>query len=307
MYADDLTTFIRDEDSVKHFLNLLNDYSTRSGLKINTSKTEGMWLGSLKSNTGMRSPFQILWPDKHVIALGIAFAYDPLDFVEKLMMLEKVLNQWSTRNLTLIGKICIIKTLAIYKLVCNTSVLSTPPDFPKQVKESCFKFIWNFKPDKIKQKTIIIGPLDKGGLNMIDFKMIDKALKAAWVKCLYDATLDSKWCSLFSSKMSHYGGPFLFECNFNAQDLNIAAHIPSFYKDVLNAWQELHSKNPSHTIEYMNEIIWNNRFIKIDKKPVFYSSWYKRGATKIDHLLDENNSFYRDEIFNKNMVCQLIS
>ena len=105
---------------------------------------------------------------------------------------------------------------------------------------------------------------------MIDFKMIDKAVKAAWVKRLYDATSNSKWCSLFSSEMSRYGGPFLFECNFNAQDLNIAAHVPSFYKDVLNAWQELRSKNPSHTIEYMNEIIWNNRCIKIDKKPVFY-------------------------------------
>ena len=206
------------------------------------------------------------------------------------MTLKKVLNQWSTRNLTLIGKICIIKTLAISKLVYNTSVLSTPPDFPKQVNESCFKFIWNFKPDKIKRNTII-GPLDKGELNMIDFKMIDKALKAAWVKRLYDATPNSKWCSLFSSEMSRYGGPFLFECNFNAQDLNIAAHVPSFYKDVLNAWQELHSKNPSHTIEYMNEIIWNNRFIKIDKKPVFYSSWYKSGVTKISHLLDENNRF----------------
>ena len=126
---------------------------------------------------------------------------------------------------------------------------------------------------------------------MIDFKMIDKALNTAWVKRLYDATPNSKWRSLFSSEMSRYGGPFLLKCNFKAHDLNIAAHVPSFYKDVLNAWQERHSKNPSHTIEYMNEIIWNNRFIKIDKKPVFYSSWYKRGVTKISHLLDENNRF----------------
>ena len=295
LYADDLTAFVRDENSKKHLLNLLNDYRTCSGLKINTSKTEGMWLGNLKSNIGTRSPFQISWPDKYVIALAVAFTYDPLvsnriNFVEKLMTLKKVLNQWLTRNFTLIGKICIIKTLAISKLVYYTSVLLTPPDFPKHVNESCFKFIWNFKPDKIKRNTII-GPLDKGGLNMIDFKMIDKALKAAWVKRLYDATPNSKWCSLFSSEMSRYGGPFLFECNFNARDLNIAAHIPSFYEDVLNAWQELHSKNPSHTIKYMNEIVWNNRFIKIDKKPVFYSSWYKRGVTKISHLLDENNRF----------------
>ena len=91
--------------------------------------------------------------------------------------------------------------------------------------------------------------------------------------------------------MSRYGGAFLFECNFNAQDLNIAGHVPSFYKDVLNAWQEVHSKNPSNTIKYVNDMIWNNRFIKIDKKPVFYSSFCKRGVIKIGHLLDENNRF----------------
>ena len=73
LYADDLTAFIRDEDSAKHLLNLLNDYSTCSGLKI-----KGMWLGNLKSNIGTRSPFQISWPDKYVIDLGVAFAYDPL-------------------------------------------------------------------------------------------------------------------------------------------------------------------------------------------------------------------------------------
>ena len=48
MYADDVTAFIQGESSVNHFFNLLNDFRTCSDLKIYISKTEGMWLGSLK-------------------------------------------------------------------------------------------------------------------------------------------------------------------------------------------------------------------------------------------------------------------
>ena len=112
-----------------------------------------MWLGSLKYNLGKRSPFNISWPEKYVIAIGVAFAYDPsvnckITFEEKLGVLKKILNQWTTRNLTLMGRICIIKTLTISKLVYNTSVLTTPPNFTSEV---------NDKPDKVKRNTLI-GP-----------------------------------------------------------------------------------------------------------------------------------------------------
>ena len=130
------------------------------------------------------------------------------------------------------GRICIIKILAISKLVYNTlAVPTTPPNFTNEVNDICFKFIWNLKPDKVKRNTLI-GPLEKGGLNMVDFTMMDKSLKAAWVKRLYEAG-DSKWCSLFSSATSQCGGSFLLECNFNALDLNFASYVPSFYKEIL--------------------------------------------------------------------------
>ena len=75
MYADDIIAFIKDDCSANHLFDL--DFGACSGLKINTSKTEEMWLGSLKCNLGKRSPFNISWPEKYVIALGVAFAYDP--------------------------------------------------------------------------------------------------------------------------------------------------------------------------------------------------------------------------------------
>ena len=43
--------------------------------------------------------------------------------------------------------------------------------------------------------------------------------------------------------------------------------------------------------KYENEIIWNNRFIRIDGKSVFYPSWYRKGIIKIGHLLNDNRQF----------------
>ena len=60
LYADDTTVFVRDLDSVDHLLTLLDKFKNLSGLEINTTKIEGMWLGRWKNKTetpfGFRSP-----------------------------------------------------------------------------------------------------------------------------------------------------------------------------------------------------------------------------------------------------------
>ena len=76
MYANDLKAFIKDECSANHLFKLINDFGACSGLKINISKTEGMWLGSLKRHLGNHAPFHIAWPEEYVFAVGVAFAYD---------------------------------------------------------------------------------------------------------------------------------------------------------------------------------------------------------------------------------------
>ena len=40
-----------------------------------------------------------------------------------------------------------------------------------------------------------------------------------------------------------------------------------------------------------NHIIWNNRDIIVDGKPIFYSSWFTNGIIRIKDLLDEGLKF----------------
>ena len=49
-YADDTTAVLDDTDSAKVLFELLDLFKDISGLKINSTKTEGMWIGSSKEN-----------------------------------------------------------------------------------------------------------------------------------------------------------------------------------------------------------------------------------------------------------------
>ena len=109
LYADDTTAFIRDDSSAASLFTLFDQFSTFSGLKINKSKTEGLWLGRWKNRLGKDKPFGISCPKNYVTALGIAFPYSAnagikLNFDEKLAKLKKVLNIWHMRHLTILGR-----------------------------------------------------------------------------------------------------------------------------------------------------------------------------------------------------------
>ena len=105
-----------------------------SGLELNRSKTEALWLGSNKNRTD--KPFGIRWPRDYVNALGICFTTDQntsygKNLEPRLLSLEKCLNVWSSRDLTLYGKINIVKSLALSKLTFASAVLPIPEDFIK--------------------------------------------------------------------------------------------------------------------------------------------------------------------------------
>ena len=71
-------------------------------------------------------------------------------FFEKLGSLKKTLSIWSRRDIPIYGRINIVKTLALSKLVFICSVMETPKNFAKEVDKITFDFIWKQKPATIK-------------------------------------------------------------------------------------------------------------------------------------------------------------
>ena len=228
MYADDTTVFLRDTESISQLLKLLNQFRTVSGLEVNASKTEAMWLGQWKNRRD--TPFNFNWSADPICALGVFFSYDTakankLNFDEKMRSMEKILNIWKNRKLTLIGsRINIVKTLALPNMI--------------------FNFIWENKPPKIKKMTII-GEKNKGGLKMLDFPTMETALKIAWVNRIHH-NCHSSWKILIEHFFRQYGGlSFLINYRYDFKLLHLNT-VPPFYHAILKYWQENKPNLRSH-------------------------------------------------------------
>ena len=73
-YADDTNAFVSDTKSAINLFKLLSNFQECSGLEINKSKTEGMWLGASRKNTA--KPLGIARPVNSILALEIHFSYN---------------------------------------------------------------------------------------------------------------------------------------------------------------------------------------------------------------------------------------
>ena len=72
--------------------------------------------------------------DKPVYALGVHFSYNEeitveKNFFDKLNKLKQLLNVWSSRDISLYGRINIVKTPAISQISFICSALDTAKEF----------------------------------------------------------------------------------------------------------------------------------------------------------------------------------
>ena len=124
--------------------------------------------------------------------------------------------------MTLTGKITVIKTFALPKLIYPLTVL---PDPMKQIinklNSEIVSFIWDSKPDKI-QRTKLFQYYKNGGLTLINFKHFIYSLKASWLKQIFENENKSCiWKTFSKQKPDQYGGKLILECNVKESDCTI--------------------------------------------------------------------------------------
>ena len=143
---------------------------------------------------GLRTYCNIYWTGNPVKCLGVYIGHkrekcESLNWNKKLNVIEKVLQQWNKRKLTMFGKVNVIKTYALSKIVYISSVIETPQYVISKLKNLFFQFLWNGK-DKVTRTNVIHNKIN-GGLNMIDVESFITSMQVAWVKRLIYA--EGKW------------------------------------------------------------------------------------------------------------------
>ena len=264
-YADDMSLFLNGEDSIKPLFNCINKFSSLAGPKLNLEKTEGLWLGPLKQLQQDCSLFNIKWPNKPIRSLGIYVGHNKtecyeLNWEKKLKIIENSANIWSLRKLSFIGKVHIIKSELISKMIYTASILPIPDGIISKLNKIIHKFLWGGS-EKI-QRTILTNDLDQGGLKMINIELQFLALKAAWIpRYLANKTTDALWTvfpTLYFSKIA-YNDLIL---KMNAHDpkqiccLNI---LPKFYQEIVIAFNKSKtSTKPTNRNEILDSLLWGN-------------------------------------------------
>ena len=115
-YADD-TTLILDgsEESLLESLKIIDYFGNISGLRLNSKKTEALWIGASADWDFKLCPQKdFKWPKKKVRALGVWLSTDPdvtisLNYKDKTEKIKLILGCWKLRRLGLLGKITVLK------------------------------------------------------------------------------------------------------------------------------------------------------------------------------------------------------
>jgi len=136
---------------------VLDDFSEVSGLKLNSKKTEALWIGSYSGRNETLAPERnFRWQKDKAKSLGIWFSTDPdntvfLNYKEKLEKIRTILSNWKYRRLALTGKITELKSLVASQLVYVSAPLCTNEIIIQEINKLFYLFLWNGQNDKIKR------------------------------------------------------------------------------------------------------------------------------------------------------------
>ena len=277
-YADD-TTLILDgsDESLRSSLATLDDFSKVSSLRLNDKKTEALWIGASIGNDKILLPGKELkWPKDKVKSLGIWISTNlelsaSLNYNEKLEKVKEILRCWKYRRLTLLGKITVIKSLAVSQLLYLLSPLRSNYRILNEINDLLYTFLWNGKGDKIKRKTMI-NDLSVGGLKMIDIRSFNKSLKTTWIKKYLDNNNKGKWKIFFDIALKNYGCQNVFSYNLNVRDTSSTiATSDAFVNELLEIWAGVNFE-PEITSKdhFLDQQLWHNSLIRIANKTVFF-------------------------------------
>ena len=219
------------------------------------------------------------------------------ELVEKT---KKTLNNWHNRNLTLIGKIQVVNTLIASLFVYKMTVLPFMPEkVIKNIDNLIRNYIWNRKKSKIAYKILQL-PKKEGGLNLVNLRVKDKAIKATWPQILEQEEEYAQLvyqimrCTLIQSD--------IWRCQLHQNDVTTLGIKNKFWEDVLTAWCEFNFYK-EHRIE--NQILWYNSQIKIKGKCIMWNDTSKKGLKYVYQLFENQKFKEHDQVWEEYGLTKL--
>ena len=245
-YADDATNFVKNERSLCHLLETVKKYERGSGAKLNTTKSQAMWLGRWRANGA--SPFGLQWVSKLKI-LGVYFSNGLVNVDEdnwrcKLDKLKRTLGLWSQRDLSFLGRGMILNVLGASKFWHVAKVLSPPKWVSTEYKRAVWPFIWKSKSETVSRARCV-APIARGGLNIVDFETKCSSLRLSGLSGYREGFGTCKWHFLaryfFGNRFTNLDPSF----DFSSRSIPLSSEPSAFYRNCLSLLSSLRCKHGS--------------------------------------------------------------
>ena len=288
-YADDTTIVVTNDASFNGVHECLTVYQRGSGARLNRAKSEGLWVGPWTARSD--TPFGMVWHTDLIKCLGVwigssshARSHNWRDATDKF---DRVLQRWSGRSLSFVGRATIVKSFAAAKLWHVAHVVPPPSGVVADIVKKSWSFVWHDMRTLVR-RTVCTLPTASGGLGALDFDLKVASLHIQWMRRL---PLDepSKWRLFAKFWLDRAASPFGGWEDI-LKGLHVSASgIPSFYAAIVKQYHRFRcgvSARPKYSDEVDAQFLWGNSAI-VDRggRPLRFASLARAGISLVGQLI----------------------
>ena len=216
----------------------------------------------------------------------------------KIDTIIRLIKTWEKRNLSLIGKVHIIKTFLLSQIIYIMQALILQDDVLKTINTFIFKFLWKkkFSNRKVFEKVhrdVLCNGYEIGGLKMINVIDLQHSFIIKWIKCVY-CNKDASYSCTPVMYLEKLGYDFsVLRSSVDSKKFMGFDEIKShFWKKALHVWLKFKDteKVPINEVDDVaNQPLWNNAFVQFKNKSLFYRNWLESGYVCVGDLFIEDS------------------
>lgn len=283
-YADDSTFFLKDFQSMDALMVLLSRFTKFSGLAVNTTKSHLLLLGNYRHPPKHYLGIQV---EDRVKILGLIFKRKisdeeqySLNFEPQLLKIKQICKTWANREMSLKGKVTVLKSLVISLLQYPCTCTNTPQRVFDEFKKIMVDFLWSGKKSKIAY-ALLVQDIDQGGLSLPDLHTRVTTSLLAWIRYIWTRP-HTIWTAVLQHHLKSDDIKATLLCKTNLAKL-LPPQLP-FLKLIMDNWAKLHIFEPQTEEEVKQESLWHNDFITIQGNTLNWAPWKRAGIKTVDDL-----------------------
>ena len=279
-FADDTCIGAIGDYSIFAIFRALALFERASGAKVNPDKSHGLWLGTNRGRADR--PQNVQWTSDQIKVLGIPLGREnpPPDFWNGLLeTLQRRVATHQKRDLSLKGRVIVIKQLLMPLFVYPSFVTVCPQPVTKRIQSTFDAFLWRNGAHKIP-KSILELPVNMGGIAYPNVERIFQSIRLSWTRELFSEDVGAPWketaCMILSTFKDYRGlSRDIFKLALFKNRIT-SCGLPAFYRAWLKDGGAEKRPEPYKFGDFLGEPIFKNPFvIAKGDRPLAYPDWLK--------------------------------